>query len=396
MDFEEWEVEEGVASPERSNARERLRPCSKTMTFDIRKGKMMLRIGYDAQAFLSPNGGLGKGLQLRNLLGRHIENFAGFASTAPNRSGMKLIQEGAHRHRIWQQLSLPNSLRRHKIDLFLAPENTAPFFLPSSVRLILVLHDTILQQGFKWRGLKSRLIDTYQRRQIPASVSRAEVILTVSEHSRSEILRLFPEANVHVIPCTIPETWFDPAPMETRKDFLLMVTSSAPHKNAAGAIAGYAAYARLAGDSAAPAKIVGLSREVDSYKPLLERFGVAHLVSFMPFLTEAELRNLYRSARAALIPSFSEGFGIPLLEAMATGTPVLTSNVTSLPEVGGQAPFYFDPHKPEDIGSAIAAVMTNPDRQQRMATLGLERARAYHPSVVSRLVDDFWREVANV
>src|SRR5271163_1572880 len=140
---------------------------------------VMLRIGYDAQAFLSSNGGLGKGRQLRNLLGRHIENFAGFASTAPNHSGMKFIQEGAYRHRVWQQVSLPNSLRRHKIDLFLAPENTAPFFLPSSVRLILVLHDMIMLQGFQQRGLKPRLMDSYLRRQIGPSVSRAELILTV-------------------------------------------------------------------------------------------------------------------------------------------------------------------------------------------------------------------------
>jgi glycosyltransferase involved in cell wall biosynthesis len=184
--------------------------------------------------------------------------------------------------------------------------------------------------------------------------------------------------------------------MEIREDFLLMVTSSAPHKNAAGAIAGYAQYARLTGNSAAPVKIVGLSREVDSYKSLLDELGITSLVSFMPFLAETGLRALYRTARAAIIPSFAEGFGIPLLEAMASGTPVLTSNVTSLPEVGGQAPFYFDPHKPEEIGSAIAAVMTKPDLQRRMATLGLERAEAFHPSVVSRLVDDFWREVADV
>jgi len=356
----------------------------------------MLKIGYDAQAFLSPNGGLGKGLQLRNLLGRTIDKFSGFATPAPNHSGLNLIQEGASRHRVWQQVSLPSSLRRHKIDLFLAPENTAPFFLPSSVRLILVLHDTILQQGFQWRGLKSRLMDTYQRRQIPASVSRAEVILTVSEYSRSEILRLFPDANVHVIPCTIPETWFDPTPIETREDFLLMVTSSAPHKNAAGAIAGYAQYARLAGNSPAPVKIVGLSREVDSYKPLLKELGITGLVSFMPFLAEDELRTLYRTARAAIIPSFAEGFGIPLLEAMATGTPVLTSNVTSLPEVGGEAPFYFDPHKPADIGAAIATVMSDASLQLRMASLGVERARDFHPSLVSKLVDCFWREVGHV
>jgi glycosyltransferase involved in cell wall biosynthesis len=356
----------------------------------------MLRIGYDAQAFLSPNGGLGKGLQLRNLLGRHIENFAGFATPAPNPSGIKLIQEGASRHRIWQQVSLPNSLRRHKIDLFLAPENTAPFFLPSSVRLILVLHDTIPLQCFPQRHLKPRLMDTYLRRQIPPSVARAEVVLTVSEYSRSEILRVFPNANVRVIPCTIPETWFDPAPIEAREDFLLIVTSSAPHKNAAGAIAGYAQYAHLAGNSAAPAKIVGLSREGELYRALVDEFDIAELVSFMPFLAEAELRSLYCKARAVLIPSFAEGFGIPLLEAMATGTPVLTSSVTSLPEVGGAAPFYFDPRKPADIGSSISAVMTDSSLRQSMANLGRKRAQDFHPSVISKLVDDFWREVAHV
>ena len=356
----------------------------------------MLRIGYDAQTLLSPNGGLGKGRQLRNLLGRHIESFSGFASTAPNQSGIKVVQEGAYRHRIWQQVSLPNILRRHRIDLFLAPENTAPFFLPSSVRLILVLHDTIMLQGFQQRDLKPRLMDTYLRRQVPASVSRAEVILTVSEYSRAEILRVFPDANVRIIPCTIPETWFHATPIEAREDFLLMVTSSAPHKNAAGAISGYAQYARLAGSSPAPMKVVGLSEEATLYRPLLDELDIADLVSFMPFLAEAELRNLYRKARAVLVPSFAEGFGIPLLEAMATGTPVLTSNVSSLPEVGGPAPFYFDPRKPAEIGSAIDAVMNNLSLQKSMASLGLQRAQDFHPSVVSKLVDDFWRQTADV
>ena len=355
----------------------------------------MVKVGYDAQALLSPNGGLGKGLQLRNLLGPHIEHFSGFATPAPNPSGLKLIQEGSGRHRIWQQLSLPQSLRRHQIDLFLAPENTAPFFLPSSVRLILVLHDMILHQGFKVQGLKPKLMHAYQRQQIGPSVSKAELVLTVSDYSRSEILRAFPRAKVRVIPCTIPATWFDPAPLSSREDFLLLVTSPAPHKNAEGALAGYAQYARSAGDAAVQMKVVGLSREKERYQAQLAQSGISDGVFFMPFLSEEELRGLYRSARAALIPSFAEGFGIPVLEAMATGTPVLTSNVTSLPEVGGDAPCYFNPRKPDEIASAITSVLSDPVRQKTMAALGLLRAQEFHPSVIAKIVAEFWREVAN-
>ncbi len=108
-----------------------------------------MKVGYDAQAFLSLNGGHGKGAQLRTLLGPFIERFIGFASTDPNHSGMPLIQEGASSYTLWQQFSLPSSLRRHHIDLFLAPYNTAPFFLPRGIDLILVLHDTILMKGFR-------------------------------------------------------------------------------------------------------------------------------------------------------------------------------------------------------------------------------------------------------
>jgi glycosyltransferase involved in cell wall biosynthesis len=352
----------------------------------------MRRVGYDGQAFLSPNGGTGKGLQLRNLLGPFLHRFTGFASNSPNPSGISLVQEGAARYNVWQQFSLPASLRRHNIDVFLAPYNTAPFFLPSRVELLLVLHDTILLKDFRKTDWKGKLRDRYRRMQIPASVARAKVVVTVSQHARSEILAMFPRANVRVIPCTIDEGWFHPQTLSNREGHLLMVTSSAPHKNALGAIEAYARYVSRAGSQARRLKIVGLSREADSY-----RSKTASLpVDYVPFVTEAELRELYRNAAALIFPSFAEGFGIPMLEAMATGTPVIAARATSLPEVGGDAAIYFDPGSQEEMTTAMERVLGDEHLQKEMARKGLAKAEEYRPAVIGKQVADFWHEFAGV
>jgi glycosyltransferase involved in cell wall biosynthesis len=356
----------------------------------------MVRVGYDAQAFLMPNGGTGKGLQLRNLLGPFIESFVGFASNAPNRSKYPLVQEGVANYRLWQQVSLPLSLTRHKIDLFLAPYNTAPLLLPPRVGLILVLHDTILMKGFRKPDLHGRFVDFYRRSQIPPSVARSRVVLTVSQHARSEILAAFPRADVRVIPCSIDAEWFRPAPLRDREGYLLMVTASAPHKNASAAIESYAAYARRAGAQARPFKIVGLSKEADPYRKKAAELGIEPMVDFLPFVTEPELRDLYRGAAAVLFPSLAEGFGIPVLEGMATGTPVIAARATSLPEVGGDAAFYFDPTNREEMAMALANVLANSRLREEMARKGLERAETFRPETVGKQVRAFWKEFAGV
>lgn len=356
----------------------------------------MLRVGYDAQAFLSANGGTGKGVQLRNLVGPFLDRFVGFASTDPNSSNMPLVQEGFASYTLWQQLSLPGALRRHNIDLFLAPYNIAPFNLPRSIELILVLHDTIMLKGFCKPDLRGRILDLYRRTQIAPSVARARLVLTVSEHARSEILQLFPRADVRVIPCTIPAFWFNARALEARAGYLLMVTSSAPHKNALGGLKGYAEYARRAGRAARPLRIVGLRHQESSYRETLASYGIAPLVTFLPFLTEEDLLEAYLDAGALLLPSFAEGFGIPMLEAMATGTPVIAARATSMPEVGADAAHYFDPNDPRDIADALEAVLYDRACSLDMAREGLQRSLTYHPDAVRLQVVNFWEEVAGI
>lgn len=352
----------------------------------------MIKVGYDAQAFLFAHGGAGKGAQLRTLLGRHSARFIGFTSRERNAARCQFVQEGLRGHTLWEQISLPGSLRKHKIDIFLAPENTAPYFLPHSVRLILVLHDTILLQRYKQTRAKAQLMHAYRRAQIPYSVARAETILTVSEHSRSEILRLFPGKDVRVIPCTIGAAWFEPLPLVEREDYLLLVTSSAPHKNFTGAFQAYAKFIQKKGCCRFRLKVVGLSGQKEALYGLLKDLGIGECVTILPFLSEEELRGLYRKACAVIVPSFAEGFGIPVLEAMSSGAPVCCSNAASLPEVGGEAPRYFNPNDTDDIACVLDSVTTDGALRDRMSVSGFRRSLAYHPSRISQLVDQFWNE----
>jgi glycosyltransferase involved in cell wall biosynthesis len=354
------------------------------------------RVGYDGQAFLTPNGGTGKGAQLRTLLGPFIRQFIGFASADPNFGDIPLIQEGLAGYNLWQQISLPGLLRRHKIDLFLSPSNTAPLRLPRKTELVLVLHDMIIMKEYQKPETRARLLDRYRRRLIPASVARAEVVLTVSERARQEILQAFPKANVRVISCTVPQPWFSPHPLAGRAGHILMVTSSAPHKNADAAIDAYLLYARKAGTNARPLKIVGLANHAPRYTSALQASGLKSLVEFLPFIDEEHLRNMYQQAGALFFPSLDEGFGIPVLEAMATGTPVLTSRAASMPEVAGEAACYFDPSSVEDMASSLERLLSDGALCERMAQAGLRQAQTFHPDLVRRKVIQFWKEIANV
>jgi glycosyltransferase involved in cell wall biosynthesis len=125
-----------------------------------------------------------------------------------------------------------------------------------------------------------------------------------------------------------------------------------------------------------------------------DALGIGDLVHIEPFLGENKLQDFYRRSRAVLAPSLMEGFGIPVLEAMASGTPVIASNAASLPEVGGRAAVYFDPRDAAAMAAALKNVLDNPERQQRMVELGLDQANKFRPEVVGRQIKAFWDELA--
>jgi glycosyltransferase involved in cell wall biosynthesis len=357
-----------------------------------------LRVAYDAQAFLSANGGTGKGVQLRNLLGPHSNDFIGFATKGQNYSDRSLIQGGFSTYQLWQQFSLPYLLHKWKADFFLAPYNIAPLMIPKRTKLILVLHDLILLQASGKATLKQRVNDRYRRYLVPKSVSQAHIVLTVSFYTKQQIGDRFPSARVEVIPCSIPSSWFvdrSARNLDERGNYILLVTSSAPHKNTIRALEAYAKLVAVSDRSTVPRlRIVGLSSSREVFRLRTEALQIGELVNFEPYLAENQLQELYRGAKAVLIPSLMEGFGIPVLEAMASGTPVVSSHAASLPEVGGLAAAYFDPYDVDEMAATLSRILGSRARQEEMIDLGLRRAGRFHPDVVSRQVQAFWTKLA--
>lgn len=355
-----------------------------------------LRIGYDAHAFVLFNKGSGKGLQLRNLLGDRKSELIGFAPPGPSSADVALVQGGSRHYLLWQQKDLPRMIKGAKLDIFLAPYNTAPLLLPRSTKLILVLHDLIPFESYPEMALKPRLIQAVWRFLIRRAVQRAHVIVTVSEYSRMSILARFPDSPVKVIPCTIEARWFDPGLRvedRDREDYVLLVSSIEPHRNLDRMFAAFALYLKQTQHSPAKLRIAGVSHHAALVREKLRKCGIDRFAAIEEYLPDAAMEKLVRQARALCLPSLTEGFGIPILEAMSAGTPVLTSKVTSMPEIGADAPEYFDPYSIPSIANALLRVLESSERRAAMSRAGIIRAMAYHPEKVTLQIRDFWESV---
>jgi glycosyltransferase involved in cell wall biosynthesis len=356
-----------------------------------------LRVAYDAQAIIVPDLHIGKGIHLRNLLGPYITRFTGLAPKGTYKTELPIVQEGCSNYLFWQQISLSRLLFSRKPDVFVAPFNTAPLLIPKPTKLILVVHDLITFQKYPNVGRRFRLLLGYWSALTSASIRQSFLVITVSQYSRQEILRRFPKAQVKVLPNTIEESWYvrnDAVPLRDRANYILVVSAMSPHKNLDRGLQAYARYAQQAGKVAADLKVVGISKSnADRLDARVRALGLRDRVHFLPYLSVIELQQIYRNAKALFLPSLMEGFGIPLLEAMASGTPVISSSSTSLPEVGGNAPRYFDPHNVTDISSALVAVLADDKMQAEMAERGLARAEIYHPSAVREQIERFWNEL---
>ena len=281
----------------------------------------------------------------------------------------------------WEQLLAPILLRATRADLYHGVLNVAPLACP--VPSVITIHDLaflVFPQTF--RGVNR----TYLTWATKASARRARRILAVSEATRQEIIRLLGIAPEKVVVThDAADARFappDPAVLaEYRRRaglperFVLYIGTLEPRKNIPTLLR---AYAQIAREVDAPLLIGGGRGWLyDEIFATAEQLNLGDKVRFIGFVPGEDLPLLYAAATVFAFPSSYEGFGMPLLEAMACGTPTVTSNVSSLPEVAGDAALLVDPRSPEALAEALRRLLTDTELRAELRQRGLAQARRF-------------------
>jgi glycosyltransferase involved in cell wall biosynthesis len=223
---------------------------------------------------------------------------------------------------------------------------------------------------------------------LPRLVRRVARIVTPSEWVRGRILRRFPVApqKVTVAPAGVDRERFHPQlspPGRLPARYVLFVGSLQPRKNLGILVEAWKEVARRFPDTWLLLAVVGGRNFRRAALPAeVERVG------FLGYVSEAGLPGLYAGALACVLPSLVEGFGLPALEAMACGAPVIVSRAGALPEVVGEAGLFFDPTRPEELAGALRRCLDDPDLRAWLAGLGLARAEAFEWQAAARHVWD--------
>ena len=300
-------------------------------------------------------------------------------------ANFRTVLEPSPNYSLREQIRVPWVLLRERPDVYHAPH----YILPAGVRCrsVVTIHDCIHLMFPQY--LPNKAAYAYAKASMWAAARRSHCILTVSEASKRDILHFFnvPPEKIEVVYNAIDEHfWVRPQEEDVARvreryqldhQFVLYVGNIKPHKNLVRLIE---AFADLRRGEFEEVKLLIIGDEI-SKLPALRRAVHRHKlhkhVRFLGYLSDQTLAILYRLASAFAFPSLYEGFGLPPLEAMASGTPVVTSNVSSLPEVAGGAAVLVDPYDVDSIADGLRRVLSDPALAAEMRRKGLERAREF-------------------
>ena len=350
----------------------------------------------------------GVGTYLQNLL----ENYArtecdlSFRLACPRQESVRefgsarftWIRADAPIYSLREQWQIPRVVKGS--DLLHCPHYNVPCFYRG--KLLVTIHDLTHITDRTFRRTLPSLV--YARPMLKVASHKADHIITDSEFTKRQIvdrLGVRPEKVImihlgvssHFRVCNHEEAFrAASSALQLRRPYLLYIGALKPHKNLPTLIRAFALLR-------ARKKVELLLIVGDDPKwkkglvSLCSQLGIADRVSFVPFVGYELLPKVYAGADLLVMPSFIEGFGLPVLEAMACGTPVICSRAASLPELAGDAAEFFEPSSVDDLAEAVERVLNSPERQAVLRQKGLERAKQFSWEECARRHIEVYRKV---
>ena len=365
-----------------------------------------LRVGFDGRGLTSPAAGVRRYsrellhalVALRDDL--EIVALGGDRAAVPDGVGHLHAPPHPPTNLGWSLVGLPRAARRAQIDVLHSPAYTAPLW--GTPPTVVTIHDVSYARHPEWYPYRR---DLARRAFYRRSARRADVVLTDSQFSASEITAAYgiPRERITVAPLGV-DGRFSPAgpadacelPQEISGPFVLHVGDLHERRNLPTVVdAVIAARRHFGGASAVSLVLAGVDRGVgDALCGIAAEADVPEAVVKLGPVSEELLLSLYRCASALVYPSLYEGFGLPALEAMACGTPVIASRAASIPEVVGDAGFLLDPLDVAAWTDAIVNVINDDDRRGQLRSRGLARASQFTWSRTAQLTLNAYRRAA--
>lgn len=327
-------------------------------------------------------------------------------NTLQNGFNINLQMTGPSSYPVWEQRTLPASIKKDKIKLLHCTSNTAPVNV--KVPLVVTIHDIIYLEKWMIRegSWYQRFGNLYRRWNVPKIAERAEMIITVSDYERQRIIEglgiqpervrtiynacgnhFTPERNVEKLEAFKKK-------MNLPDRFVLFLGNTDPKKNLPNVMR---ALGIIHSKGKLDFKLVMPDFGRDALLNILKQQNNEHLINHIMltgYIPNNELPNLYRLAEIFLYPSLRESFGIPILEAMACGTPVITSNTSAMPEVAGKDAVLVDPLKAEQIAETIIQLLTNDTLRKKTITHGIQRAASFSWNKTAKEVLDVYHTLS--
>ncbi len=325
-------------------------------------------------------------------------------------ANFKIVKLDGGSYPVWEQFALPKAAREAGCQILHCTSNTAP--VNCKIPLVVTLHDIIYMESSYAKILAGsatpyqKFGNVYRKMVVPKIVKKSQKIITVSHFEKNRIGEFFGMkgdkrltavyngVSEHFKPVT------DKAELKRVKEkyhlpdkYFFFLGNTDPKKNTKGTLKAFSDFIKRSGSEH---KLVMLDYDRTELDKLLEEIGDKGLINrivLTGYVVNTDLPSIYCQSDVFLYPSLRESFGIPMLEAMACGVPVITSNTSSMPEVAGTAAFIIDPFKPEEITEAILKILGDKALRDDLIKKGFEQAAKFSWRAMAQSVLAIYREI---